>query len=138
MMLKNIFSPRILRLCKSLGKINFLKNKICVTMLMVRTILMLCCINIKDCAFVTKLPRLNKCRTIISSSKITHSVWHNHTLSQGNKATKTVWGGGVVLDMKKRGEGRQYSGVFKKKKKRESQQGRKNQVHIRVVHLSCT
>ena len=40
---------------------------------------------------------------------------HNHTLSQGNKATKTVCGGGVGLDMKKRGEGRQYSGVFKKK-----------------------
>ena len=48
---KNIFSPRILRLCKSLGKINFLKNKISVTMLMVRTILMHCCIKHEGLCF---------------------------------------------------------------------------------------
>ena len=49
---KNIFSPRILRLCKSLGKINFLKNKISVTMLIVRTILMHCCIKHKGLLLV--------------------------------------------------------------------------------------
>ena len=37
---------------------------------------------------VLKAPRLAMRRSIISLSKITHQMWHNHSISQRNKATK--------------------------------------------------
>ena len=49
------------------------------------------------------VPRLNKCRSTISLSK-THEMWHNHTFSQRNKATKTAGG------MWREGEGAEKNG----------------------------
>ena len=39
---------------------------------------------------VTKVPRLDMCRFIISLSKITHQMWRDHLFSQRNKAAKRV------------------------------------------------
>ena len=36
----------------------------------------------------TKVPRLNKCRYIISLSKIAYQMWYDHLFSQRNKATE--------------------------------------------------
>ena len=49
------------------------------------------------------VPRLNKFRSIISSSKITQ-VWYGHTFSQSNKATKRIGMRRVGKNSKTRGK----------------------------------
>ena len=49
----------------------------------------------------TKVPSFYKFRSIISLSKITHSLWRNHTLSQRKMASKRAGWGGVGQNSKK-------------------------------------
>ena len=49
----------------------------------------------------TKVPSFYKFRSIISLTKITHSLWRNHTLSQRKMASKRAGWGGVGQNSKK-------------------------------------
>ena len=42
----------------------------------------------RQVAVTTKVPKLNKFRSIISSSKIPHQLWCDDTFNQRNKARK--------------------------------------------------
>ena len=46
---------------------------------------------------VTKVPRLDMCRSIMSLSNIAHQMWHNHPFSQRNKTTERAVGLGVWM-----------------------------------------
>ena len=65
-----------------------------------------CSIKHRARSFGTKISSLNMCRLVISLSKITHQMWHDHPFSQRSKAIKRASG------LEDGGEGRQYKGVF--------------------------
>ena len=65
----------------------------------------------------TKVPRLKICRSILSLSKIGYEMWHDHPLSQRNRATKrTGWGEGVGGWRCQRSGGEAVIGQILKKK----------------------
>ena len=65
---------------------------------------MLYCINTQQSPSGSKVPMLNMCRSISSSSKIAHQMWHDHPFSQRNRTTEIPVGMGVGDD-RKVGEG---------------------------------
>ena len=59
---------------------------------------MLYCINTHQGPSGTNVPMLNMCRSISSTSKIAHQMWHDHPFSQRNRTTEKPVGVGVGDD----------------------------------------
>ena len=72
-------------------------------------------IHIKVLLVLTKVPRLYKCRSILSLGKIAHQMCCDHPFSQRNRTTERTVGLGFGGEKKVGGMGRWLDKIWKKR-----------------------